>query len=111
MITVLIRLIEKCDRVIRRLSEGWIEERSAKRKVMTCCECAYVPSREFQLAQIDSFSFTLPGNYRKPSSHTDEDIDMRDIDKLLFELAGMAGRWGLFERFVCDRFKVNYVAC
>jgi conserved oligomeric Golgi complex subunit 4 len=38
--------------------------------------------------------------------YPEEDIDPREVDKVLSELAGMAGRWGLFRRFLSDRLKV-----
>lgn len=38
--------------------------------------------------------------------YPEDDIDPREIDKILSELAVMAGRWGLFRRFLCDRLKV-----
>ena len=40
--------------------------------------------------------------------YQEDDVDPRDIDKILSELAGMAGRWGLFRRFLCDRLKVIF---
>ncbi len=38
----------------------------------------------------------------------DEDaVDPREIDKVLIEVAGMSGRWGLFRKFMHDRLKVR----
>lgn len=34
MVVVVRRLIEECDHVVTRLCEGWVEERSAKRKAI-----------------------------------------------------------------------------
>ena len=34
MITVVGKLLEECDRVVTKLTEGWEEERSLKRKVV-----------------------------------------------------------------------------
>jgi COG4 transport protein. len=37
----------------------------------------------------------------------DEDVvDPREIDKVLTELAGMAGRWNLFRKFLSESLKV-----
>jgi len=92
MVVVVRRLIEECDHVVTRLCEGWVEERSTKRK----------------LTQIENSKFASLRTERKPSSQLDEDLDVRDVDKLLFELAGMAGRWGLFRHFVCDRLREDH---
>jgi len=54
---------------------------------------------------------------RQPNqSHVPEDdVDPREIDKVITEVAGMAGRWNLFRRFLFDRLKVHIflrlVAC
>ena len=41
MITVVSKLLEECDRVVTKLTEGWEEERALKRKVVlflsSCC--------------------------------------------------------------------------
>ncbi|KAF8582204.1 COG4-domain-containing protein [Ramaria rubella] len=95
MVTVVAKLLEECDRVVQRLTEGWEEERSLKRK----------------LSQTSNpvFSF-LGSSSRKQGSqvYPEDDVDPRDIDRILSELAGMAGRWGLFRRFLCDRLKVYF---
>lgn len=37
----------------------------------------------------------------------DEDaVDAREIDKVLTEVSGMGGRWGLFRKFLYERLKV-----
>lgn len=36
----------------------------------------------------------------------DDAIDPREIDKVLSELAGMAGRWSLFKKFLMERLRV-----
>ncbi|KAI0792934.1 COG4 transport protein-domain-containing protein [Abortiporus biennis] len=35
----------------------------------------------------------------------DEGVDPREIDKVLTEASGMAGRWGLFRKFLIDRLR------
>ena len=43
-------------------------------------------------------------------SHIDEDtVDAREIDKVLTEVAGMSGRWGLFRKFLYERLRVSRV--
>jgi conserved oligomeric Golgi complex subunit 4 len=42
---------------------------------------------------------------RNLPSH-EEDIDIRDIDKLTTEVAGIIGRWFLFRKFLMEYAKV-----
>lgn len=45
----------------------------------------------------------------KPQTVVDEDIvDVKQIDKVLSELAAMSGRWNLFRKFLFDRLSVIY---
>ncbi|KAI0075820.1 COG4-domain-containing protein [Panus rudis PR-1116 ss-1] len=96
MTSVLERLLQEADRVVKDLIEGWEEERSVKRK----------------LSEASSTSFhTLSGptQIRKTASQmstSDEDtVDPREIDKVLTEVAGMAGRWSLFRKFLYNRLQ------
>jgi conserved oligomeric Golgi complex subunit 4 len=40
-------------------------------------------------------------------SPPEDDVNPRDIDKVISEVAGMAGRWNLFKRFLSDRLKAS----
>ena len=43
----------------------------------------------------------------RPQTIVDEDIvDVKQIDKVLSELAAMSGRWNLFRKFLFDRLSV-----
>jgi len=45
----------------------------------------------------------------RPQTIIDEDIvDVKQIDKVLSELAAMSGRWNLFRKFLFDRLSVIY---
>jgi len=45
----------------------------------------------------------------RPQTIVDEDIvDVKQIDKVLSELAAMSGRWNLFRKFLFDRLSVIY---
>ena len=35
-------------------------------------------------------------------------VDAREIDKVITEVAGMGGRWGMFRKFLYERLKVSY---
>lgn len=66
-----------------------------------------------QLSETNNASFhtlsTSP-QVRRAASHAsgveDDAVDAREIDKVLTELASMAGRWSLFRKFLHDRLKV-----
>ncbi len=41
-------------------------------------------------------------------AHLDEEtVDSKEIERLLSEIAGLAGRWGLFGRFIIERLRVR----
>lgn len=43
----------------------------------------------------------------KPQTIVDEEmVDVKQIDKVLSELAAMSGRWNLFRKFLFDRLSV-----
>lgn len=47
--------------------------------------------------------FTSNGRRQQPP---EEVVDPREIDKVLSEIAGMLGRWGMFKRFLLDSSSV-----
>lgn len=59
---------------------------------------------------IDTLSnppISLASN-RKPLPQIDGmEVDPRDIDKVLSEMAAMIGRWNLFRKFLLDALKVR----
>ncbi|KAI0807010.1 COG4-domain-containing protein [Fomes fomentarius] len=88
---VLERLLQEADRFVKDLLEGWEDERSMKRKLN------------------DTSATPLSTGVQKQTTTLaadDEDaVDPREIDKVLIEVAGMSGRWGLFRKFLHDRLK------
>ncbi|KAI0003322.1 COG4-domain-containing protein [Russula compacta] len=95
MASVITRLLQECDRVCKSLIDGWEEERAMKRK-LTDVTTLNLPS-----------ATPSPTAVRRPppALHSEEDVNPRDIDKVISEAAGMAGRWNLFKRFLVDRLK------
>nr|GAT61280.1 predicted protein [Mycena chlorophos] len=92
MHSVVVQLLQECDRVVKGLLEGWDEERSIKRK----------------LADVaDNSPTTLNSSRKAPSTAApDEDlVDPREIDRLSSEAAGMAGRWNLFKKFLSESLR------
>jgi hypothetical protein len=48
---------------------------------------------------------------QQPSTAPDEDVvDPREIDKVLSEVAGMAGRWNLFKKFLSESLRVTIIS-
>ncbi|KAH9048069.1 COG4-domain-containing protein, partial [Lactarius hengduanensis] len=95
MASVIARLLQECDRVCKGLIEGWEEERAMKRKL------ADVANVNFPSAAP---SPTAPRR-QTTTPLSEDDVNPRDIDKVISEAAGMAGRWNLFRRFLLDRLR------
>ncbi|CEL51504.1 Conserved oligomeric Golgi complex subunit 4 OS=Bos taurus GN=COG4 PE=2 SV=1 [Rhizoctonia solani AG-1 IB] len=94
MHTVVARLLRECDRVVNGLYDGWEEERDISRKLSD--------------ARTATFQTLAPIARAKPgqtSAIDDSGPDPREIDRVLGELATMAGRWALFRRFLVDRLE------
>ncbi|KAH9056637.1 COG4-domain-containing protein [Lactarius vividus] len=91
MASVIARLLQECDRVCKGLIEGWEEERAMK----------HVANVNFLSAAP---SPTAPRR-QTTTPLSEDDVNPRDIDKVISEAAGMAGRWNLFRRFLLDRLK------
>ncbi|KAF8733396.1 COG4Hypothetical protein, partial [Rhizoctonia solani] len=94
MHTVVARLLRECDRVVNGLYDGWEEERDISRKLSD--------------ARTATFQTLVPAARAKPgqlSAIDDSGPDPREIDRVLGELATMAGRWALFRRFLVDRLE------
>jgi hypothetical protein len=115
MASVINCLLDECNRVVKNLVEGWEEERSMKRKVSVWdSSFIYDPKRlALKLADVSSHSTfhqnISPITRKQPSqlAVSDDDVDPREIDKALTEVAGMAGRWSLFRKFLTDNLKVR----
>lgn len=119
MASVLERLLQESDRVAKGLVENWVDERSMKRKVCRhIMMTRYLCSRRFspKLIEIANTTFQAlaapaPPIRRAAStmSAVEEDlVDPREIDKVLTEVAGMAGRWSMFRKFLHERLKVRH---
>lgn len=90
MTIVIKRLLDECDRVVRLTLDSWREDRSIKRKLL----------------DVSSSSFSIaPAMSRKQPSQDDDELDPREIDKLLSEIAGMSGRWYLFRKFLVEQLQ------
>ncbi|KAK7693068.1 hypothetical protein QCA50_002633 [Cerrena zonata] len=96
MASVLQRLLQESDRVVKDLIEGWEEERSMGRKMN-------------EIANSTFHVLSGPPQIRKTASQMsagdDDLVDPREIDKVLTEVSAMAGRWSLFRKFLYNRLQ------
>ncbi|KAG2066119.1 COG4-domain-containing protein [Suillus decipiens] len=92
MTIVIKRLLDECDRVVRLTLNSWREDRSMKRKLLD------VSGSSFSIAPARKLSSQI-------SSQDDNELDPREIDKLLSEIAGMSGRWYLFRKFLVEQLQ------
>ncbi|KAG8686257.1 hypothetical protein FRC09_014253 [Ceratobasidium sp. 395] len=91
MHTVVTRILRECDRVVTGLYDGWEEERDIPRKLTD--------------TRTATFQTLVPASRSRPGATDDSAPDPREIDRVLGELATMAGRWALFRRFLVDRLE------
>ncbi|EGO21633.1 hypothetical protein SERLADRAFT_451655 [Serpula lacrymans var. lacrymans S7.9] len=96
MLVVLKSLLGECDCVVEEFIQGWKSNRYIKQK----------------LADVSRSPLsTLNTSSQKQAFHQvsveDEVIDPREIDKASTEIAGMAGRWSLFRRFLIEQLTDN----
>lgn len=45
---------------------------------------------------------------RRTSSPIEDSVDPREIDQVLVEVAGMAGRWNIFKKYVTENLTVGF---
>ncbi|KAF8835442.1 COG4-domain-containing protein [Paxillus ammoniavirescens] len=88
MRNVIKRLLEECDRVVKSTLEAWREDRSIKRK----------------LSDVLNSTAAMSASRKQPTT-TEGDVDPREIDKTLSEIAGMSGRWYLFRKFLIEQLQ------
>jgi conserved oligomeric Golgi complex subunit 4 len=49
-----------------------------------------------------------PGQATLTAAEMEEEAaNAKEVDKIVSEIAGLAGRWGLFRRFLLERLKVS----
>ncbi|KAH0830472.1 COG4 transport protein-domain-containing protein [Lanmaoa asiatica] len=111
MRSVIKRLLEECDRVVRSTLEAWREDRSIKRKVEIFPFLCYLT--EFSSSQLlDVSNSMVPMSAPRkqfPTAVEMDDVDPREIDKTLSEIAGMSGRWNLFRKFLVEQLQEEEV--
>lgn len=104
MRSVIKRLLEECDRVVRSTLEAWREDRSIKRKVefFMSLWCMTVLS----LSQLSDISNSISTPRKQTTTVEMDEVDPREMDKTLSEIAGMSGRWYLFRKFLVEQLQV-----
>ncbi|KAI0811103.1 COG4-domain-containing protein [Irpex lacteus] len=98
MASVLKRLLQESDRVTKGLIDNWVEERSMRRKLSDIANPTFQTLSTSSAPQIRRATSTM--------NIVEEDtVDAREIDKVITEVAGMGGRWGMFRKFLYERLK------
>lgn len=108
MNSVTVKLLEECDNSVKKLLGGWEEDRAAQRKVLMQVE-GEIAQYSYYEKLVETGSSRLSIN--SPASLSKQhillpmdynlDIDPRDIDKILNEIAAMVMRFTAFRRFLC----------
>ena len=132
MRSVVARLQVEADRVVESLVSGWEEERRARRVLnslrvsaakqstekppaggLSSTHLSSLPNAATSLLQTYSRTRIVSSSTPTPTPptglHAEEEggPDAREVDKLLGELTAMAGRWGLYRRFLWSRLRVG----
>ncbi|KAL1755392.1 COG4 transport protein-domain-containing protein [Schizophyllum commune] len=89
MKNVVQKLLEECDRTVENLINGWEEERSVHRKLSDITNHPPTP-------------LYYTGAASRQQNPTTEEVDPREIDKVVSEAAGMVSRWNVFRKFLCE---------
>lgn len=63
------------------------------------------------LRSSDQLSDVKSSQARKAALISEDGLDPREVDKLLNEIASIAGRWNLFRQFLVDRLSVRAYIC
>lgn len=127
MRSVVARLQVEADRVVEGLVNGWEEERRGRRVLnslrvsssraterpaaMSSTHLSSLPTAASSLLQTYSRNRIVSGATPTPTPPTGEEEggpDAREVDKLVGELTAMAGRWGLYRRFLWSRLRVSF---
>ncbi|TRM61706.1 COG4 transport protein-domain-containing protein [Schizophyllum amplum] len=93
MKSVVEKLLEECDRTVESLISGWEEERSLQRKLSNVTNHPPTP--------------LYYGGTSRQQQPPQEDVDPREIDKVVSEAAGMVSRWNVFRKFLCETMQTN----
>lgn len=97
--------------------DTWSEERGIERKLTDVKSYAFTflvqsflaPQRTAAPARTAS---PAPGGAGKiPTEGQDEGIEMKEVDSVLSDVAGMMGPWALYARFISSRALVRPFAC
>ncbi|KAI5824704.1 COG4-domain-containing protein [Schizophyllum commune Tattone D] len=94
MKNVVQKLLEECDRTVENLINGWEEERSVHRKLSDITNHPPTP-------------LYYTGAASRQQNPTTEEVDPREIDKVVSEAAGMVSRWNVFRKFLCETMQTN----
>jgi uncharacterized protein YerC len=116
-------LQEECDRLGVRVCDAWYEERNVQRKIIEAksYNFTYVASigkapkaRPNPAGQRGPGGFNIPSIPGRPSTPSNAgssadgqdgemEVDTREVDRIIGEVAAMATRWGTYRLFLANR--------
>ncbi|KAF9232006.1 COG4 transport protein-domain-containing protein [Melanogaster broomeanus] len=110
MRSVIKRLLEECDRVVKSTLDAWREDRCINRKVRICSNCIEMTSPCSRCWMFQTQQWQCLLHITSHQSTTEPgDVDPREIDKTLSEIAGMSGRWCLFRKFLVGQLQKQHL--
>ena len=125
MLRVAVRLQEECDRQAASILSQWEEERRITKRVRRDLPrlCSLAQLMDIRLYRFPFLSSLLAPNSTAARIHpgsrgsisdisavdgsSSADIEPREVDAVLAELAQMSGRWELYRRFLYARLAVR----
>jgi hypothetical protein len=125
MLPVASKLQEECDKQSNAVLSQWEEERRTSRKIQETQRYKYPQlaslsapvqanpqpaavaalKRPYQQLSRQNTQGSVPGI--APTTLEDENVDPREVDAVLSEIAQISGRWELYRRFMYGRLHVS----
>ena len=114
MIKVIERLQLEADVQAGIILDTWSDERNIERSLteiksyaFTFLVQSFLPAQPARSGTPRAESPATKGSTADDHGHEDEQVNMRDIDGRLSEIALMLGRWSLYSRFISSKCKVT----
>ena len=112
MLAVVDRLVKECDRAVKQLIASWEKDRSIGKVVRASLPIQLKLFTECQMSACDVRSLPTSRRAGPPMSATDEQqVQPREVDKLLNELAAVIMRASAYRRFLYVNLHVSFLLC
>lgn len=112
-------LQDECDRLGNRVCDAWFEERNVQRKLNEAKSYVFTYVASIGKTSKNSSNqrgpggFSIPGRPSTPSivdtqqQDGEMEVDTREVDRIIGELAAIAARWGTYRLFLSSRLAAN----